>query len=63
MLKVEFIMFWLGESIIEVVIIKWFKGVGDIIEVDEILLEVVIDKVDSEVLFIIFGMIVELLYK
>ncbi|MAL59161.1 MAG: 2-oxoglutarate dehydrogenase [Flavobacteriaceae bacterium] len=53
----------LGESITEAAIIKWFKSVGDTIEVDEILLEVATDKVDSEVPSTISGTIVELLYK
>jgi 2-oxoglutarate dehydrogenase E2 component (dihydrolipoamide succinyltransferase) len=60
---VEFKMPRLGESITEAAIIKWFKGVGDTIEFDEILLEVATDKVDSEVPSTISGTIVELLYK
>lgn len=60
---VEFTMPRLGESITEAAIIKWFKSVGDTIEVDEILLEVATDKVDSEVPSTISGTIVELLYK
>ena len=60
---VEFTMPRLGESITEAAIIKWFKRVGDTIEVDEILLEVATDKVDSEVPSTISGTIVELLYK
>lgn len=61
--NVEFTMPRLGESITEAAIIKWFKSVGDTIEVDEILLEVATDKVDSEVPSTISGTIVELLYK
>ena len=60
---VEFTMPRLGESITEAAIIKWFKRVGDTIEVDEILLEVATDKVDSEVPSTISGTIIELLYK
>ena len=39
----------LGESVTEGTITKWFKGVGDRVETDEILFEVSTDKVDSEV--------------
>jgi len=61
--QVEFKMPRLGESITEAAIIKWWKSTGDTIEVDEILLEVATDKVDSEVHSTIAGTIVELLYE
>ena len=48
MAEFEFKMPRLGESITEAAIIKWFKAEGDTVEVDEILLEVATDKVDSE---------------
>lgn len=60
---VEFKMPRLGESITEAAIIKWWKKEGDTIEVDEILLEVATDKVDSEVPSTLSGTIVELLYE
>lgn len=63
MKNVEFKMPKMGESITEAAIIKWFKGVGDTVEFDEILLEVATDKVDSEVPSTIEGEIVELLYQ
>jgi len=63
MSQVEFKMPRLGESITEAAIIKWFKGVGDTVEFDEILLEVATDKVDSEVPSTISGEIIKLLYK
>ena len=63
MSQVEFKMPRLGESITEAAIIQWFKGVGDTVEFDEILLEVATDKVDSEVPSTISGEIIELLYK
>lgn len=59
----EFKMPKMGESITQAAIIKWFKGVGDTIEFDEILLEVATDKVDSEVPSTVSGEIVELLYQ
>lgn len=63
MSQFEFIMPRMGESITQAAIIKWFKGVGDTIELDEILLEVATDKVDSEVPSTVSGEIVELLYE
>lgn len=59
----EFKMPKMGESITQAAIIKWFKGVGDTVEFDEILLEVATDKVDSEVPSTVSGEIVELLYE
>ncbi len=63
MSQFEFKMPRMGESITQAAIIKWFKGVGDTIELDEILLEVATDKVDSEVPSTVSGEIVELLYE
>ncbi len=39
----------MGESIMEGTVTKWHKSVGDTIEVDETLLEIATDKVDSDV--------------
>ncbi|ERS73298.1 hypothetical protein HMPREF1290_01298 [Corynebacterium sp. KPL1989] len=39
----------LGESVTEGTITQWLKSVGDTVEVDEPLLEVSTDKVDTEV--------------
>ena len=39
----------MGESITEGTVITWHKKVGDVVEVDETLLEVATDKVDTEV--------------
>lgn len=63
MSEFEFKMPKLGESITEAAIITWFKNVGDTIEVDEMLLEVATDKVDSEVPSTVSGVIEEILYK
>ncbi|MDY2585705.1 dihydrolipoamide acetyltransferase family protein [Winogradskyella aquimaris] len=63
MATIEFKMPRLGESITEAAIITWFKGEGDVIEEDEMLLEVATDKVDSEVPSNVTGVIKELLYK
>lgn len=39
----------MGESIMEATVLKWLKNVGETIEVDEYLLEVATDKIDTEV--------------
>ena len=39
----------MGESVSEATIIGWTKEVGEIIEVDETIIEIATDKVDSEV--------------
>lgn len=39
----------LGESVTEGTVSSWLKAVGDSVEVDEPLLEVATDKVDTEV--------------
>jgi 2-oxoglutarate dehydrogenase E2 component (dihydrolipoamide succinyltransferase) len=39
----------LGESVSEGTVTRWLKGVGDIVAVDEALLEVSTDKVDTEI--------------
>ena len=59
----DFKMPKLGESITEAAIITWFKNVGDTIEVDEMLLEVATDKVDSEVPSTVSGVVEDILFK
>lgn len=49
MAEVELIMPKMGESIMEATILKWLKNVGDTVAVDEPVLEIATDKVDSEV--------------
>src|SRR5699024_7845047 len=39
----------LGESVTEGTVTRWLKGVGDTVDVDEPLLEVSTDKVDTEI--------------
>ena len=39
----------LGESVTEGTVTRWLKQVGDTVEVDEPLLEVSTDKVDTEI--------------
>ena len=51
----------LGESVTEGTITQWLKSVGDTVEVDEPLLEVSTDKVDTEIPSPVAGTIVEIL--
>ena len=59
----EIVMPKMGESINEGTILEWRKKVGDTIELDEILLEIGTDKVDSEIPSPCEGVIVEILAK
>ncbi len=63
MAKFELIMPKMGESIMEATILKWTKQVGDSIELDETVLEIATDKVDSEVPSPVEGVLKEILYN
>lgn len=60
---VELLMPKLGESIIEATILTWNKQVGDSVAVDESVLEIATDKVDSEVPSEVEGKITKLLFN
>ncbi len=49
MAKVDVVMPKMGESVMEGTVLTWAKAVGDEVELDETLLEISTDKVDSEV--------------
>ena len=51
----------LGETVTEGTVLSWAKAVGDTISVDEILLEISTDKVDTEVPSPAVGVVLELL--
>lgn len=59
---VDLIMPKLGESIMEATILHWNKKPGDHVKMDETVLEIATDKVDSEVPSTAEGIIDELLY-
>jgi len=63
MAKFELKMPKLGESITEATITKWMKNVGDTIELDEAILEIATDKVDSEIPSPVAGVLKEQLFK
>ena len=62
MAKIELIMPKMGESVAEATIISWHKEVGDSVEMDETIVEIATDKVDSEVPSSQEGVLVEKLF-
>ncbi|MCW5907585.1 MAG: 2-oxo acid dehydrogenase subunit E2 [Chitinophagales bacterium] len=63
MAKFELIMPKMGESITEATILKWLKKEGDTVKLDEPVLEIATDKVDSEVPSPVEGVLTKLLFK
>jgi len=62
MAQFELIMPKMGESVAEATIIKWLKQPGDSIELDEPVLEIATDKVDSEIPSPVAGTLSEILF-
>src|SRR5882672_2282108 len=60
---VDLVMPKLGESIMEATILKWNKQPGDTVKMDETVLEIATDKVDSEVPSTASGVIEEILFN
>ncbi len=63
MARVELLMPKMGESIMEATILKWRKKPGDRIELDEPVLDIATDKVDSEVPSPAEGILAEVFFK
>lgn len=63
MAVIDLIMPKLGESIMEATVLKWFKQPGDEVKMDETVLEIATDKVDSEVPSTAAGVIEEILFN
>ncbi len=63
MAKAELVMPKMGESIMEATILKWLKKPGDAIALDEAVLEIATDKVDSEVPSPVAGTLLEILFQ
>jgi 2-oxoglutarate dehydrogenase E2 component (dihydrolipoamide succinyltransferase) len=63
MAQVELVMPKMGESIMEATILNWVKKEGDSVEMDETILEIATDKVDSEVPSPVEGVIGKILFK
>jgi len=63
MAKFELKLPKMGESVAEATITNWLKKVGETIEMDEAVLEIATDKVDSEVPSEVSGTLVEVLFQ
>lgn len=63
MAQYELLLPKMGESVAEATIIKWVKQPGDLIAVDESVLEIATDKVDSEVPSPVAGKLVKQLFR
>ncbi|MDC0331124.1 2-oxo acid dehydrogenase subunit E2 [Flavobacteriaceae bacterium] len=63
MAKFELKLPKMGESVAEATITSWLKKVGDTIELDEAVVEIATDKVDSEVPSEVDGTLVEILFE
>ena len=63
MARVELIMPKMGESVSEATIITWSKNIGDLVELDETIIEIATDKVDSEVPSTHEGKLIEMLFN
>jgi 2-oxoglutarate dehydrogenase E2 component (dihydrolipoamide succinyltransferase) len=59
----ELVLPKMGESVAEATIIKWVKQPGDLIEIDESVLEIATDKVDSEVPSPVAGKLSKVFFK
>ncbi len=62
MARYELLMPKLGESVTDATVLKWTKNIGDRIEMDETVLEIATDKVDSIVPSEVSGVLVEILH-
>ncbi len=63
MARIELIMPKLGESVMEATILSWEKKVGERVELDENVLTIATDKVDTEVPSPIEGTLAEILFS
>jgi len=53
----------MGESVAEATLISWLKDIGDSIDIDEVVVEIATDKVDSEVPSEYKGILIEKCFK
>ncbi len=63
MAQVELLLPKMGESVAEATILKWLKKPGDIVNMDENVLEIATDKVDSEVPSPVAGVLAKILFE
>ncbi|MHB1178338.1 MAG: dihydrolipoamide acetyltransferase family protein [Daejeonella sp.] len=63
MAQYELVLPKMGESVAEATIIKWIKQPGDTIDIDESVLEIATDKVDSDVPSPVAGKLIKTLFN
>lgn len=63
MAKIDLLLPKMGESITEATILNWLKKPGDSVSLDEPVLEIATDKVDSEVPSPVAGILVEIKFE
>jgi len=63
MAKYNLLLPKMGESVAEATIIKWNKKPGDFIEIDEAVMEIATDKVDSDVPSPVSGRLIDQLFR
>lgn len=63
MAQYELLLPKMGESVAEATVIKWVKQVGDAIDLDDTVLEIATDKVDSEVPSPVAGKLVKQFFQ
>ncbi len=63
MAKFELKLPKMGEGVLEATITSWLKNIGDSIELDEAVVEIATDKVDSEITSEVSGTLKEILYN
>ena len=63
MAQYELLLPKMGESVAEATVIKWVKQPGDSISIDDTVLEIATDKVDSEVPSPVAGQLIKQLFK
>src|SRR5690606_19023537 len=63
MAKFNLILPRMGESVSEATIVKWLKQPGDFVEVDESVVDIATDKVDSDVPSPVGGRLIEQLFS
>ncbi len=63
MANFELVMPQMGESIAEASITSWLKEIGDTIEIEEAILEIATDKIDTEIPSPVQGKLIKKLFK
>ena len=63
MAKFELKLPKMGESVAEATVTSWLKNIGDTVEIDDVVVEVATDKVDSEVPVDVEGTLTEIFFE